>query len=72
MSVCHKKIYAGIQSANALVSGSGSDIPLIQDNEPSNSSAGLSMPHKDFLAWLSSPTLKIFILGVSSQILPTN
>ena len=37
-----QKIYAGIQSANALVSGGGSDIPLIQDIEPSNSSARLS------------------------------
>ena len=32
VSVCHKK-----KSANALVSGSGSDILLIQDVEPSNS-----------------------------------
>ena len=37
VSVCHKK-----KSANALVSGSGSDILLIQDIEPSNSRAGLS------------------------------
>ena len=27
------------------------------------------MPHSDFLAWLSSATLKIFISGVSSRIL---
>ena len=43
LCVCvSKKIYAGIQSANALVSGSGSDMPLIQDIEPSNSRARLS------------------------------
>ena len=30
---------------------------------------GWAMPHSDFLAWLSSATLKIFILGISSQIL---
>ena len=43
LCVCvSKKIYAGIQSANALVSGSGSDIQLIQDIEPSNSRARLS------------------------------
>ena len=42
LCVCvSKKNYAGIQSANALVSGSGSDIPLIQDIEPSNSRARL-------------------------------
>ena len=32
--------------------------------EPSN----WAMPHSDFLAWLSSAALKIFISGVSSQI----
>ena len=36
--------FLGIQSANALVSGSGSEIPLIQDIEPSNSRARLSHP----------------------------
>ena len=34
--------FLGIQLANAMVSGSGSDIPLIQDIEPSNSRARLS------------------------------
>ena len=40
--LCVTKIYGGIQSANTLVSGSGPDIPLIQDIKPSNSRARLS------------------------------
>ena len=36
--------------------------------EPSNAGAYWAMPHSDFLAWLSSAALKIFISGVSSQI----
>ena len=53
----------------ALVSSSGSDIALIQDIEPSNARTWLSHATLWFLAWLSSATLKIFISGVSSQIL---
>ena len=34
--------FLGIQLAIAMVSGSGSDIPLIQDTEPSNPRAWLS------------------------------
>ena len=34
--------FLGIQLANGMVAGSGSDIPLIQDIEPSNSRARLS------------------------------
>ena len=33
------------------------------------SELGWAVSHSDFLAWLSSATLEIFILGVSSQIL---
>ena len=42
-SFCHSvSNFLGIQLASALVSGSGSDIPLTQDIEPSNSRARLS------------------------------
>ena len=42
-SFCHSvSNILGIQLAKALVSGSGSDIPLTQDIEPSNSRARLS------------------------------
>ena len=40
---CHSvSNFLGIQLDNALVSGSGSDMPLTQDIEPSNSRARLS------------------------------
>merc|ERR1711954_185158 len=44
--------FLGIQLANAMVSGSGSNIPLIQDIEPSNSRA-----------WLSHDTFRFFSLA---------
>ena len=67
---CHSvSNFLGLRLANALDSGSGSEIPLIQDIEPSNSRARLSHATLRFLAWLRSATLKIFISGVSSQIL---
>ena len=42
---------------------------LFRTLNPAIQEIGWAMPHSDFLAWLSSATLKIIILGVSSQIL---
>ena len=42
---------------------------LFRTFNPAMQGLSLAMPHSDFLAWLSSATLKIFILGVSSRIL---
>ena len=59
--------FLGFQLVKALVSGSGSGIPLNQDIEPSKLRAQLSHATLRFLDWLSSATLKIFISGVSSN-----
>ena len=61
--------FLGFRLVKALVSGSGSDIPLIQNIEPSNVRARLSHATLHFLAWLSSAKLKIFILCVSNWLL---
>ena len=61
--------FLGFQLVKALVSGSGSGIPLNQDIEPSKLRAQLSHATLRFLDWLSSATLKIFISGVLSRIL---
>merc|ERR1712002_711612 len=61
--------FLGFQLVKALVSGSGSGIPLNQDIESSKLRAQLSHATLRFLDWLSSATLKIFISGVSSRIL---
>ena len=63
VSVSQKK------SANGLVSGSGSEILLIQDVVSNSAGDWQSKATLRFLALLSSATLKIFISGVSSQIL---
>ena len=51
LSVFHSvSNFLGIQLANSLVSGSGSDIPLIQDIETSNSRARLSQATLTFFS----------------------
>ena len=61
--------FLGFYLANALVSGSGSEILHIQDIEPTNSGDWLSHATLIFFAWLSSATFKISISGVSPWIL---
>ena len=59
-----KKLF---QEVKALVSGSGSGIPVIQDMVTSNAGAWLINAILRFLAWLSSATLKNFISSVSKN-----
>ena len=61
--------FVGFRLANAMGSGSGSDIPLIQDIEPSNGRAHLNHATLRFFSLAEQCHTQIFISGVSSRIL---
>ena len=69
VSVCHKKFMLASNRLTPWFLVVVLTYPLFRILNPAIQELGWAMPHSDFLAWLSSATLKNFISGVSSRIL---